>query len=158
MCRALLGQRCSLHRKKLGHFTPGPTCVGDKAEIHTQTSTCSPWILTTDLEFACTTQCMVLFCFFKHRKNNRVLTFPLCFGGLFSAVGTFARALDCSSSVRQPSLHMSAAAASRDITLVRCFLKFRGYYFLCYFSFKASIACCRWERFLVEELSGSSPC
>ncbi|EMP27457.1 Metastasis-associated protein MTA3 [Chelonia mydas] len=34
-----------------------------------------------------------------------------------SAVGTFARALDCSSSVRQPSLHMSAAAASRDITL-----------------------------------------
>ncbi|KAG5857919.1 hypothetical protein ANANG_G00024510 [Anguilla anguilla] len=32
------------------------------------------------------------------------------------SVGTFARALDCSSSVRQPSLHMSAAAA-RDITL-----------------------------------------
>lgn len=39
-----------------------------------------------------------------------------------SAVGTFARALDCSSSVRQPSLHMSAAAASRDITLVGGFL------------------------------------
>lgn len=38
--------------------------------------------------------------------------------GDFRAVGTFARALDCSSSVRQPSLHMSAAAASRDITLV----------------------------------------
>lgn len=37
----------------------------------------------------------------------------------FRAVGTFARALDCSSSIRQPSLHMSAAAASRDITLVR---------------------------------------
>lgn len=37
------------------------------------------------------------------------------------SVGTFARALDCSSSVRQPSLHMSAAAASRDITLVRFF-------------------------------------
>lgn len=37
---------------------------------------------------------------------------------IFRAVGTFARALDCSSSVRQPSLHMSAAAASRDITLV----------------------------------------
>ncbi|NXX56309.1 MTA1 protein, partial [Scopus umbretta] len=35
----------------------------------------------------------------------------------FRSVGTFARALDCSSSVRQPSLHMSAAAASRDITL-----------------------------------------
>lgn len=35
------------------------------------------------------------------------------------SVGTFARALDCSSSVKQPSLHMSAAAASRDITLVR---------------------------------------
>ncbi len=37
------------------------------------------------------------------------------------SVGTFARALDCSSSVKQPSLHMSAAAASRDITLVSCF-------------------------------------
>ena len=34
------------------------------------------------------------------------------------SVGTFARALDCSSSVKQPSLHMSAAAASSDITLV----------------------------------------
>ncbi len=34
------------------------------------------------------------------------------------SVGTFARALDCSSTVRQPSLHMSAAAASRDVTLV----------------------------------------
>lgn len=33
------------------------------------------------------------------------------------SVGTFARALDCGSSVKQPSLHMSAAAASRDITL-----------------------------------------
>ncbi|XP_050530218.1 metastasis-associated protein MTA1 [Daktulosphaira vitifoliae] len=33
------------------------------------------------------------------------------------SLGTFARALDCSSSVKQPSLHMSAAAASRDITL-----------------------------------------
>ena len=29
------------------------------------------------------------------------------------SVGTFARALDCTSTVRQPSLHMSAAAASR---------------------------------------------
>lgn len=37
------------------------------------------------------------------------------------SVGTFARALDCSSSVKQPSLHMSAAAASRDITLVSIF-------------------------------------
>lgn len=34
------------------------------------------------------------------------------------SVGTFARALDCSSSVKQPSLHMSAAAASRDITVL----------------------------------------
>lgn len=39
------------------------------------------------------------------------------------SVGTFARALDCSSSVKQPSLHMSAAAASRDITLVRIMFK-----------------------------------
>ena len=36
------------------------------------------------------------------------------------SVGTFSRALDCSSSVKQPSLHMSAAAASRDITLFHC--------------------------------------
>lgn len=35
------------------------------------------------------------------------------------SVGTFARSLDSNSSVKQPSLHMSAAAASRDITLVR---------------------------------------
>lgn len=42
----------------------------------------------------------------------------VCSRLFFRAVGTFARALDCSSSVRQPSLHMSAAAASRDITLV----------------------------------------
>ncbi|CAG0886922.1 unnamed protein product, partial [Darwinula stevensoni] len=35
----------------------------------------------------------------------------------FRSVGTFARALDCSSSIQQPSLHMSAAAASRDVTL-----------------------------------------
>lgn len=34
------------------------------------------------------------------------------------SVGTFARALDCTSTVRQPSLHMSAAAASRDVTLL----------------------------------------
>lgn len=33
------------------------------------------------------------------------------------SVGTFARALDCSSTVKQPSLHTSAAAASRDVTL-----------------------------------------
>ncbi|XP_078490676.1 MTA protein isoform X1 [Ciona intestinalis] len=33
------------------------------------------------------------------------------------SVGTFARALDCNSSIRQPALHVSAAAASRDITL-----------------------------------------
>ena len=36
---------------------------------------------------------------------------------LAKSVGTFARALDHSSSVKQPSLHMSAATASRDITV-----------------------------------------
>lgn len=46
------------------------------------------------------------------------------------SVGTFARALDCSSSVKQPSLHMSAAAASRDITLVsRNFFSYSFLYF-----------------------------
>lgn len=38
---------------------------------------------------------------------------------LARSVGTFARALDGSSAARQPSLHMCAAAASRDVTLVR---------------------------------------
>lgn len=33
------------------------------------------------------------------------------------SVGTYARALDCSSSFKQPSLTLSAASASRDITL-----------------------------------------
>ncbi len=32
-------------------------------------------------------------------------------------MGTFSRALDTSSSVKLPSLHMTAAAASRDVTL-----------------------------------------
>lgn len=34
------------------------------------------------------------------------------------SVGTFARALDCSSSIKQPSLHLTAASASRDVTLL----------------------------------------
>lgn len=33
------------------------------------------------------------------------------------SVGTFARALDCNNSLKQPSLQLSAASASRDITL-----------------------------------------
>ena len=33
------------------------------------------------------------------------------------SVGTFARAVDEASTLKQPSLHMSAAAASRDVTL-----------------------------------------
>jgi metastasis-associated protein MTA len=36
---------------------------------------------------------------------------------IVKSVGTFARALDHSSSVKQPSLHMSAATASRDVTI-----------------------------------------
>ncbi|KAG9508674.1 Metastasis-associated protein MTA3, partial [Fragariocoptes setiger] len=34
------------------------------------------------------------------------------------SVGTFARALDCTSSIKQPSLHLTAASASRDVTLL----------------------------------------
>jgi metastasis-associated protein MTA len=34
------------------------------------------------------------------------------------SIGTFARALDCNNAYKQPSLPLSAAAASRDITLV----------------------------------------
>lgn len=33
------------------------------------------------------------------------------------SIGTYARALDCSGSVKQPSLLMSAASASRDVTI-----------------------------------------
>jgi metastasis-associated protein MTA len=43
------------------------------------------------------------------------------------SVGTFARALDCSSSVKQPSLHMSAAAASRDITVMHAYQALHGH-------------------------------
>lgn len=34
------------------------------------------------------------------------------------AVGTFSRALDTSATMKLPSLHMTAAAASRDVTLL----------------------------------------
>jgi len=37
--------------------------------------------------------------------------------GHLALFGTFARAVDEASTLKQPSLHMSAAAASRDITL-----------------------------------------
>lgn len=50
----------------------------------------------------------------NHNLNDRKIDQFLV---VSRSVGTFARALDCSSSVKQPSLHMSAAAASRDITL-----------------------------------------
>ncbi|KAL1501142.1 hypothetical protein ABEB36_006526 [Hypothenemus hampei] len=50
----------------------------------------------------------------NHNLNDRQIDQVLV---VSRSVGTFARALDCSSSVKQPSLHMSAAAASRDITL-----------------------------------------
>ena len=54
-----------------------------------------------------------------HQLNDRKIDQFLV---VSRSVGTFARALDCTSSVKQPSLHMSAAAASRDITLVSIFL------------------------------------
>jgi len=38
---------------------------------------------------------------------------------LTRSIGTFARALDCPTALKHPSLHMSAASASRDATLVR---------------------------------------
>lgn len=63
-------------------------------------------------------------CLGQMRINALILSclvwqsFSIFFKIYFRSVGTFARALDCSSSVKQPSLHMSAAAASRDITLV----------------------------------------
>ncbi len=51
-------------------------------------------------------------------EQLRNMPMPIDSFVLVRSVGTFARALDCSSSVKQPSLHMSAAAASRDITQV----------------------------------------
>ena len=51
----------------------------------------------------------------KHELSDRQIDQFLV---LARSVGTFGRALDCNSTVRQPRLHMSAAAASRDITLV----------------------------------------
>ena len=51
-------------------------------------------------------------------EQLRYMPMPIDSFVLVRSVGTFARALDCSSSVKQPSLHMSAAAASRDITQV----------------------------------------
>lgn len=64
------------------------------------------------------THANMFLCIAKQTDN-----FDLC----CRAVGTFARALDCSSSIRQPSLHMSAAAASRDITLVRMHVHKEGW-------------------------------
>jgi metastasis-associated protein MTA len=46
---------------------------------------------------------------------------------LAKSVGTFARALDCNNAFKQPSLPLSAAAASRDITLVILFFQFLFY-------------------------------
>lgn len=40
-----------------------------------------------------------------------------CFLMIAKSVGTFARALDHTSSIKQPSLHMSASTASRDVTI-----------------------------------------
>ena len=37
------------------------------------------------------------------------------------SIGTYARALDCNNAFKQPSLPLSAASASRDITLVRIY-------------------------------------
>ena len=50
---------------------------------------------------------------------------------LARSVGTFARAVDAASSLKQPSLHMSAAAASRDVTLFQAMhlLHREGYHF-----------------------------
>ena len=46
--------------------------------------------------------------------------FSLIYRSLFKrSIGTFARALDCPTALKHPSLHMSAASASRDATLVR---------------------------------------
>ena len=64
---------------------------------------------------------------YLHINKVFVLAVSLC---LCRSVGTFARALDCSSSVKQPSLHMSAAAASRDITLVSHFSRWFQIYWI----------------------------
>ncbi len=74
------------------------------------------------LYILCTAKIPLLLAFYSviEISNNDCLDLSsfLPFPSPHRSVGTFGRALDCSSSVRQPSLHMSAAAASRDITLV----------------------------------------
>ena len=56
----------------------------------------------------------------KWQPNGNVLTEREIeqFLTIAKSVGTFARALDCNNAFKQPSLPLSAAAASRDITLV----------------------------------------
>ncbi len=51
------------------------------------------------------------------------------------SIGTFARALDCPTALKHPSLHMSAASASRDATLVRLISCFLSLIYFLIFSF-----------------------
>uniref|UniRef100_A0A0N5AUV2 Metastasis-associated protein MTA3 n=1 Tax=Syphacia muris TaxID=451379 RepID=A0A0N5AUV2_9BILA len=53
-----------------------------------------------------------------HNLTDRDIDQFLIIARQTQAVGTFSRALDTSSSVKLPSLHMTAAAASRDVTLL----------------------------------------
>jgi len=57
---------------------------------------------------------------FNRRKvHHHFLFFPKSNHSLARrSIGTFARALDCPTALKHPSLHMSAASASRDATLV----------------------------------------
>lgn len=59
----------------------------------------------------------------KWQQNNSLTEREIeQFLTIAKSVGTFARALDCNNAFKQPSLPLSAAAASRDITLVSDFI------------------------------------
>ena len=65
------------------------------------------------------------------------------------SVGTFSRALDISSSAKLPNLHTTAAAASRDVTLLHVRCVDTGYGSACQGFYSITV---RWETFYVHLL------
>ena len=66
------------------------------------------------------------------------------------SVGTFARALDCNNVLKQPSLPLSAAAASRDITLVSYAHGAQFFISVFYLQIEFTFGWCgdvKWQRF-----------
>lgn len=90
-----IGQRYQAEVQSKSIYTPGPG--GDPQD-------------TRDSE-ALETMVYTPYNDLNDEQINKFLT-------IAKSVGTFARALDCNSSIKQPSLHLTAASASRDVTLL----------------------------------------